>query len=180
MKTTLKTGLKNQYSDGQLTALVVLRILIGWHFLYEGVVKLYNPSWSAGGFLMDSKWIFADFFHSLASNPQVLEVVNFVNIWGLIAIGLGLMLGLFSRAAAIAGIVLLSMYYLSHPPLVGLKYALPSEGSYLIVNKNLIEIFALAVLFTFPTSRLIGLDRLINRPQESITQEEDEQVMQKV
>ena len=26
-------------------ARVLLRILIGWHFLYEGVIKAYNPSW---------------------------------------------------------------------------------------------------------------------------------------
>jgi len=173
MKTKIQKGLQLQYGNGQLTVLVVLRMLIGWHFLYEGVVKLYNPAWSAGGFLQDSKWIFADFFQSLATNPQTLEVVNFLNVWGLIAIGLGLMLGVFSRVAAIGGIILLSMYYLSHPPFVGLKYALPSEGSYLIVNKNLIEIFALAVLYVFPTSKIIGIDRLIFGSGE-IAEEESE------
>ena len=173
MKTDTQKGVL-QFGNGQLTVLVVLRMLIGWHFLYEGVVKLYNPSWSAGGFLTDSKWIFADFFHSLAANPQTLEVVNFLNVWGLIAIGLGLMLGVFSRAAAVGGMLLLAMYYLSHPPLVGLKYALPAEGSYLIVNKNLIELFALAVLFVFPTSRIIGIDRLIFGAGEAVEEEESE------
>ena len=176
MKTKVIIDTKYQYSDGQLSVLVLLRMLIGWHFLYEGVVKLYNPDWSAGGFLMDSKWIFADYFQSLAINPQVLEIVDLMNIWGLIAIGLGLMLGLFSRAAAMGGIVLLSLYYLSHPPFVGLQYALPAEGSYLIVNKNLIEIFALAVLFAFPTSSIIGLDRLIKRPPTGVEVKEEKEM----
>ena len=30
------------YSESQLTGLVILRILIGWHFLYEGISKLIN------------------------------------------------------------------------------------------------------------------------------------------
>ena len=84
-----------------------------------------------------------------------------MNMWGLVAIGLGLILGLFSRVALYGGILLLFFYYLSHPPFVGLKYGLPMEGSYLIVNKNLIELAAMIVLLLFPTSKIIGVDRLI-------------------
>ena len=177
MKTQTMNGTKTQYGNFQLSALVILRMMIGWHFLYEGVVKALNPNWSAGGFLIDSKWIFADFFQSMTTNPEVLNIVSTLNIWGLIAIGLGLITGLFSRAATVAGMVLLTLYYLSHPPLIGLKYALPAEGSYLIVNKNLIEIFALAVLYAFPTSRIIGLDRLIFKPvvSEELNEEKEMQ-----
>jgi len=70
---------------------------------------------------------------------------------------------LFTRAAAIAGIVLLLLYYIVAPPLAGLSSAVPREGSYLIVNKVLIEAAALAVLLAFPTSRSFGLDGLIFR-----------------
>ena len=37
------------YTKWQLTVLVVLRILIGWHLLYEGIAKLLNPNWSSAG-----------------------------------------------------------------------------------------------------------------------------------
>ena len=150
-----------EYSRAQLNLLVILRMVIGWHILYEGVVKLWNPNWSASGYLMDSKGIFAGLFHALAANATVLQIVDFINVWGLILVGLGLMLGLATRWATIGGIVLIGMYYLSHPPLIGVKYALPSEGSYLFINKNLIEVFALSVLLVFPTGKHIGLDRLI-------------------
>ena len=149
------------YSGWQLTALVALRTLIGWHFLYEGLVKLINPDWSSIGYLLDSQWIFQGFFHSLAANQAVLAAVDFINMWGLILIGLGLILGTFTRIASLAGILLLTFYYLSHPPLPGLKYALPNEGSYLIVNKTLIEIFAIWAIYKFPTGTRIGLDRII-------------------
>ena len=152
-----------KYSNWQLRILVFLRILIGWHFLYEGMVKIVNPDWSSIGYLLDSKWIFQGFFHSLAANPGVLAVVDFLNIWGLILVGLGLILGAFTRLASVGGIILLAFYYLSHPPFLNLEYVLPGEGSYLIVNKTLIELFALWVLLLFPTGHLFGLDHLWNK-----------------
>ncbi|MFO7851048.1 MAG: DoxX family membrane protein [Bacteroidota bacterium] len=152
---------KINYNNGQLLLLVVLRVLIGWHFLYEGLAKLVNPDWSSIGFLLDTGGFLAPFFTSLASNPELIKIIDFLNIWGLILIGLGLILGLFSRVSIIAGIVLLGMYYLSHPPFVGYSYSVPTEGSYLWVDKNLIEMAALAVLLVFPTWMQIGIDRFI-------------------
>ena len=71
------------------------------------------------------------------------------------------MIGLFNRYASIAGMILILSYYLFSPPFVGLEYSRPGEGSYITVNKNLIEACALLVLYYLPTSHLIGLDRLI-------------------
>ena len=35
----------------QVTALVTLRLFIGWHFLYEGLAKLVNPYWTSAEYL---------------------------------------------------------------------------------------------------------------------------------
>lgn len=152
----------NQYSSKQLTALVILRMLVGWHILYEGVTKLLNPGWSARGFLMSSQWIFEDLFKSLAANSTVLGIVDFINVWGLILIGLCLILGLVTRPAAISGMVLLALYYLANPPFVGITSPMPTEGNYIFINKNLIEIGALWVLAQFSTSHIVGLERLLH------------------
>ena len=152
-----------KYSNWQLAALVVLRVMIGWHFLYEGITKLTTPQWSAANFLLESKWIFAGIFKGIAGNPPVLSVVNVLNTWGLILIGLGLILGCLSRTATVAGMALIWLYYVCNPPFTGLYYAIPSEGNYLIVNKNLIEIAALFVLLLFPTGHIIGLDRFFHK-----------------
>ncbi|MDU1893008.1 MAG: DoxX family protein [Dysgonomonas sp.] len=149
------------YSRAQTTWLVVLRLVIGWHFLYEGLVKVLNPGWTAYPYLMDSQGFFAELFQSIAGNPELLAVSNYVNIWGLTLIGLGLIVGCFSRFAAIGGIIFLAMYYLSHPPFIGAEYMMPTEGSYLWIDKNIIEIAAMLVLIYFPTSHVIGLDRFI-------------------
>jgi uncharacterized membrane protein YphA (DoxX/SURF4 family) len=140
--------------------LVLLRTVIGWHFLYEGVSKLLAPNWSSYNFLSVSKWIFADFFQGIAANPRILEIVDFLNIWGLILIGLALFFGVLSRVASAFGIILLSLYYVANPPFLGMDFGVPAEGQYLIVNKNLIEIMALCVFVIIPSRTLPGLDRL--------------------
>lgn len=151
----------NTFSNAQVWALVVLRVAIGWHFLYEGITKLLNPNWSSLGYLMDSKGLFEGLFLNLAGNAITLNLMDFLNVWGLILIGAGLIVGLFTRTAIISGMVLLGFYYLSHPAIIGVSYAIPSEGSYLWINKNLIELFALWVVLLFPTWKSVGLDRFI-------------------
>lgn len=151
----------NTYSKPQVFSLVILRYVIGWHILYEGIAKLLNPQWSSLDFLQQTQGVLSGFSSWVTSNPEVLGVVDFLNIWGLIAIGLGLLLGLFAKPAAIAGAVLIFLYYLNSPPLIGVEYDLPVDGNYLIVDKTLIEAVALCVLALFPTSRTFGFDALL-------------------
>ena len=160
MAKVLSTG---DYSLYQSVFLVLLRISIGWHLLYEGAVKIINPDWSSFGYLMDSKGVFTGIFKFMATHKDFLQAVDFLNIWGLLLIGLGLILGLFTRLSVVCGILLLSFYFLSHPPLADIRYIIPQEGSYLLVNKTLIEIIALFVLLVFPTGQIVGIDGLINK-----------------
>ena len=151
------------YSHYQLVSLSLLRILVGWHLLYEGMAKLANSNWTSAAYLLDSKWLFSGLAEWMVTNPGLLSLVDTLNIWGLTLIGLSLMLGLLSRWGSIAGACLLVLYYLFHPPLVGLEYSKPPEGSYLLVDKNLVEACALFVLAMFPTSHITGLDRFLNK-----------------
>ena len=160
------TGGRADWTRFQSIALVTLRIVIGWHFLYEGLAKLTNPYWTSAGYLAESKGWFGGIFLDLAASPTALTVVDNINVWGLILIGAGLILGAFTRLATLAGVVLLALYYIAAPPLIGLTYAMPTEGSYLIVNKVLIELVALLVLLAFPTQRVVGIDRLIGGNHE--------------
>ena len=80
MNTQKLTGVQN-------FALVLLRILIGWHFLYEGVIKAYNPSWTSRGYLLSAS-IFKPFFTWLAGD-SFISTIDMANIVGLIAVGVG-------------------------------------------------------------------------------------------
>ncbi len=164
---------KNIFTPLQTGALVVLRILIGWHLLYEGFSKLLVPNWSSLSFLQESKWILSGFSDWIISHGSVLSVVDFLNTWGLIAIGLALIIGLLTRIASYSGAFLLLLYYLNNPPLIGLEYTLPSEGSYLIVSKTLIEAAALVILAVFPSGRLFGLDMLFGKNKGNINKMEE-------
>ncbi len=149
------------YTKPQLTALLLLRFFTGWHILYEGIAKAMNPQWTSFGFLQESQWVLAGFSGWVTSNPSVLAVVDFMNVWGLIAIGLGLIVGLFFKVAAVAGFILVLMYWMNSPALVGVEYSMPVEGHNLIVNKTLIQAGALLTLALFSTSKIFGLDALI-------------------
>jgi uncharacterized membrane protein YphA (DoxX/SURF4 family) len=145
-----------------LFALVVLRTIVGWHFLYEGLVKLNDPHWSAVGYLKSTDWLLSGAFHWIADHAVALRIVDLLNVGGLTLIGLGLMLGLFSRLSSVLGAALLCLYYLAHPPLAGLGLGTVSEGSYLLIDKNVVEFFALLALTMVPTGRFIGVDGIID------------------
>jgi uncharacterized membrane protein YphA (DoxX/SURF4 family) len=131
-------------------SLVVLRIVIGWHFLYEGLTKLFAPAWSAAGFLKGSYGFLSGFFHVLAANPTAMGIVNFLNVWGLILIGTALFLGVFVRIAAVSGSVLLLLYYFAYPPFNVPLFLNNPEGHYWIINRNLIEAIALCIVYFYP------------------------------
>ena len=154
-------------SSFQQVMLVVLRTLVGWHFLYEGYVKIIGPTWtragvplqpfSAAGYLKGATGPLASIFHALGNSPWVPALDVAVAVTLLVA-GLLLVLGLFTQLGCVLAAGLLAMFYLSAIPLSGVAEA-RTEGTYLIVNKNLIELAAVAVVFAFRTGRIAGLDR---------------------
>ena len=154
----------------KLYALTLLRIVIGWHFLFEGISKAFTPSWSSADYLLLSNWIFAGFFHWIAGNASLLAFVDFVVTWGMILIGFTLLVGLFDRIASLSGMLLVAMFWIANPPLTGLDFGVPHEGNYLIVDKNLVEFFALLVLFLFPTGRFLGLNHFVKKHRHEISE----------
>ncbi|MBF0199098.1 MAG: hypothetical protein HQL32_15385 [Planctomycetes bacterium] len=154
---------KPAISSFQLTIITLLRIVIGWHLLYEGVVKFISPGWTAASFLESSWGIAAPFYQFLASSNTLVSIVNFLNIWGLILLGTTLILGLFLRSTCLLGMILLGLYYMAHPPFLENPSSIASEGNYLFVNKNIIEIMGLFVVYLFPTGHFIGLDRILSK-----------------
>ncbi|MCU0255271.1 MAG: DoxX family membrane protein [Vicinamibacterales bacterium] len=153
---------EGKLARGPMVAITVMRVVVGWHFLYEGIAKLSAASWSSAGYLRQARGPFAGFFRWLAGEPSLLAYADLVTMWGLTLVGLFLILGLFTRLASLAGIAFLALFYLSSPPFVGYFYSLPSEGSYLIVNKNLVEACALVVVLVTGSGRFAGLDHLVH------------------
>jgi len=158
---------------GQQVSLIVLRTLVGWHFLYEGYFKLWRPAWSrtgeplaawsSAGYLHAANGPFAPLFHRLADSPW-LGRLDVAIAAALIFVGLSLILGLFTQAGCAGGLALLTLFYLAQIPTAGVPQP-GAEGAYLFVNKTLIEASAVLVLFLFRTGRIAGLDRLRHEPR---------------
>jgi thiosulfate dehydrogenase (quinone) large subunit len=147
---------------GTMVAITLLRVLVGWHFAYEGIAKLSSASWSAAGYLKVSRGPFSELFKWLAAQPNLLSYADQLTMWGITIVGVLLVLGLFTRLACLAGIGFVMLFYLCNPPFIGYFYSLPAEGSYLIVNKQLTEVGSLIVILVSGSGLYAGLDRIIH------------------
>ena len=154
------------YRPLQQVALVALRTVVGWHFLYEAYYKIRAPAWSPAGTPL-VPWTSAGYLKG-ASGPLAWLFQRLINAGGtpwidrtvkisLLLIGLSLILGLFTKVGSWAALVFLSMFYLLYIPLIGVPQP-NNEGTYLIVNKTLIEAAAVCVLLVFNTGAIAGLD----------------------
>jgi len=154
--------------------ITILRVAIGWHFLYEGLSKILQGNWTASGFLLNTSGFFSGFYHWIASSPIILQISDILNMYGLFLIGLALFIGLFSRIASVAGALLLTLYYFAYPPF-GNPLLSASEGHLFIVDKLFIEAAAL-VFLAFYTEKGYSIDALIklfrSRKKETVTAEE--------
>jgi thiosulfate dehydrogenase (quinone) large subunit len=160
----------SRLSSFQQFVLVALRTVIGWHFLYEAYYKITSPAWSvsgplqpwtSAGYLKGASGPLARLFQWMVNSGWTPWIDRSVKI-GLLLIGLSLLLGLFCRIGAIGALCFLSLFYLLYIPTSGVPQP-GLEGTYLIVNKTLIEAVAVAVLIVFDTGKIAGLDLLLNR-----------------
>ena len=137
--------------------ITIIRLAVGWHFLYEGLTKLISENWSAEAYLNNTFGTFSGFYHWLASSPAMLQIVDFCNIWGLILIGLALSVGLVIRWASLSGVLLLALYYFAYPPF---GTSMPvGDGNYYIVDKNFIEAIVL-LFFVFSSKKGYALQNI--------------------
>lgn len=137
-------------SQFQKVTLFLLRIGTGWLMIYAGLTKVFNPAWSAEGYLRGAE-TFSGFYGWLAS-PGILPVMNFVNEWALTLLGVSLILGVFVRLSSILGAVLMLLYYF---PVLEFPKIPPHS---FIVDDHIIDALVLLVLAAFRAGRVWGLE----------------------
>jgi thiosulfate dehydrogenase [quinone] large subunit len=152
----------------QPAALILLRTLIGWQFLYEGYYKLILPAWTRDGRPL-AGWSAAGFLKAASGSlaglwtPWADRAVEAA----LVLIGLSLMLGLLTQIGCWAALVFLTLVYIVAIPGQGIPQS-GTEGVSLLVNKNLIEWAAVLVLIAFRTGQIAGLDVLLQRKRATM------------
>ena len=145
----METNSSSKLKKWEVLAVSVLRMAIGWHFLYEGIAKITAGSWSAQSYLANTTSFLSPFYHWLAASPAI-GIINWLNIIGLILIGLALFFGCFTRLAAVSGAVLLLLYYFAYPPYGFSLIATSGESHLYIVNYQLFEAIALIFFAIYP------------------------------
>ena len=131
---------------GQLSSQLYERTLV----LKEQIYELLSPEQQQKGKKVP-----------VTSDDSMIGQINTLVIWGLIGGGACLLVGLFSRLAALGSASLLLLFYIAMPPFPGLPAMAQGAGHYLYVNNNLIEAIALLVLATTGCGRWCGLDAII-------------------
>ncbi len=92
----------------------------------------------------------------------ISDFLDFSVAWGLTAIGVCLILGLFTRPAALGGAVFLVFVLLTQPPWPTIYPPAPEVvGHALVVDKNFVEMMALLLLASTAVGRWGGLDYFV-------------------
>lgn len=157
-------------TGGQRAMAAVLRIAVGIIFLTAGLQKaLGEVAFDAAGFLKfgttGTPWLGApaegvvynpthDLWVSLAGNAALMPVINWLVVFGQIAIGLALILGLFTRFAALMGTIMMLFFFVA-----------AWEFEHGIVNQHLTYALVTGFVGYIGAGRFYGLDALLEKAE---------------
>jgi len=162
----------NAISRARERGLLILRVALGFGFLYAGIEKWLDFAgtgpWSAAGFLKfatagtvpnmighaetmvhnptQALWV------DIAGNATLMGIVNFLVVFGELAIGLALVLGLATRLAGTLGAVMMFLFWIA-----------AWDFQYGIVNQQFVYMVVAAVVAYASAGKILGLDGVLGR-----------------
>ena len=133
-------------------AATVLRLLLGWYMLVDGVQILMTPGWTAAGFLAGAKTFPA--FYAWFAMPINSWWVDPLNSWGITLIGVALLLGVGIKPAAWGAAVMHILYYFPH-------YTFPIVPHGYIVEEHIVYAAAFVLIALMPQAQSFGIGRYL-------------------
>lgn len=150
----------------------LLRIVVGVIFFWAGLEKAVGASnWTAAGFLKNAtggslSWPFVSgtpaegtvynpthqLWVDLAGNSGAMTAINFLVVFGELAIGVGLILGLLTRFSAIMGALMMFLFFLA---------AWDFENG--VVNQHLTYMVVCLAIAGLGAGKYFGLDDMVAR-----------------
>jgi thiosulfate dehydrogenase (quinone) large subunit len=131
------------------------RLIMAYVLLMAGLEKLFDPEWTAAGYLqfaIHDDNPFRQLFIDMAGSVVVDQLV----IWGLTLTGLGVLLGLLFRWCAFWASIIMLMFWASSLE-GGLMQGLPVAHGF-IVTYHLVYLVLLFALAAFGAGRILGVD----------------------
>lgn len=137
-----------------------LRIALGWVMLWAGIDKIIeplrgNPRWTASGFLnfaIPEGNPFRQVFVAMDS-----AAIDYLVMWGLLLVGLSLILGVLTRFAAFWGFVMMTFFWLA-----AWEGWFKLEHGW-VVDEHVIYMLLFFGLGAFGAGRILGIDRWIEQ-----------------
>lgn len=158
-------------SRGQKRGVAILRIAVGIIFLTAGVEKAFiaEGGFNAAGFLKFATGgtpVLASpvegviynptqgFWVSLAGNAAAMDLVNFLVVFGQLAIGTALILGIATRFASAMGTLMMLFFFVA-----------AWEFEFGVVNQHLTYALVTAFIGYIGAGRYYGLDAVVEKIQ---------------
>ncbi|MDX1664696.1 MAG: DoxX family membrane protein [Candidatus Promineifilaceae bacterium] len=152
-----------EYSETWVaTALVAMRVVMGWILFQGGITKVLNPGWTAAGYLQNAipeGNPFGAMFANMAGSPMI----DFLVMWGLTLTGLGLIIGALVRWNAFWGAFMMFMFYLAALQ-GGVAEGLPLEHGW-VFDDHLVYVALLFGLGAFGAGRILGVDAVLEKTE---------------
>lgn len=142
-------------STSERTLIFLMRMAMAWTFLYAASHQVFEPGWSATGFLAHTK-TFHDVF-ILLTGPVMGPIVSFLVEYGHLLIGLSLLLGLATRVSSIAAICLMGLYWMAH-----MDFPFISNTNNFLVDEHVVYALVLGMLIVKHAGHVWGLDEWIS------------------
>ncbi len=135
----------------QKTLIFLMRVSLGWVFLWAAMRQLADPKWSAGQFLAGAKTFTS--FYSFFMDPAVLPIVNVLVKCGHLLIGVSLIIGVGVRVSAPFGALLALLYFFPR-----LDFPYVTNVNNFIIEYHLIYAMVLVYLAAVRAGRVWGLE----------------------
>ena len=142
-----------RYVDVIVPFAFLLRIAMGWIFVWSGFDNLLGD-WTSAGFLVNAtKGPLEGWFVDLGTNSAAVDVIDGLVIGGQILIGITLILGIVTRFSLFWAGVMMFMFYIAQLP--------PANNPFL--DEHIIYIGVFLLLGALGAGRILGLDALIEK-----------------
>jgi len=142
-----------RYVDVILPFAVLLRVAMGWIFVWSGFDKLLGD-WTSAGFLVNAtSGPLKGWFVDLGSNSAAVDVIDGLVISGQILIGIALILGIMTRFTLFWAGAMMFMFYIAQFP--------PANNPFL--DEHIVYIGVFLLLGALGAGRILGLDALIEK-----------------
>lgn len=138
-------------SGTERNLIFLLRVALGWVFLYAASHQVFVPGWSVAGFLEHTKTFHGLF--SMFTGPTIAPIISFLVAYGHLLIGLSLIFGLFVRVSAAFGILLMLLYWMAH-----MDFPYISDHNNFIIDFHIVDALVLGLLIVKRAGHVWGLD----------------------